>query len=156
MNFNVETKTSTFDQNRAFNEMYSNRTDQRDSSKIDGPDGGDMGGLKVIGIDASKIGNMKEAIRVMCDTITRKINELETEVDSNQAYKAPGLDTALKLYLENVARYCNNLTSSLKAFNDKLSDVQDQWAALTSSAKDKVDSNAGQFASGSQYTEQRQ
>lgn len=156
MNFNVESKTSTFDQNVAFNELHNARADQMARGSVDAANSGNMGGLSVIGIKVSEIANMKEAIRNMCNAISEKINELETDVDSNTAFKAPGLDTVMKQYLENVVAYCNNLTSSLNAFNDKLSDVQDQWDALTTDTTEKVGSNAGQFATGSKYTEQRQ
>lgn len=156
MNFNVETKTSTFDQSAAFNKMRDERDAQRDTTNTQAPSkGGFLGlsGTDVVGLNAKEILNMKQAITTMCDNIKKEIDKIQVDLDSTTAYKGEGIKNALQIYLTNVAAYCSNLTSNLKAFNDKLTDVKNQWDAATSSMGEKISGNAGQFAQGSSYTE---
>lgn len=148
MNFNVDTQKSSFNVNTSFDKMKDERAEQRDNTQTDS-----LANVGVIGLKAGEIPNMKAAITTMCDNIQNKVNEMQTEISSLDAYKGTDIDAALKNYLANVAAYCNNLTSNLKAFNDKLTDVEKAWAAATSSMSEKISGNAGNFATGSQYTE---
>ena len=99
---------------------------------------------------------MKSAITDMCNAIGAKLGEMETDIDSFNAYKGEGIDAELKSYLGKVAAYCNNLTSTLKAFNDKLTDVETQWKNVTTSMGEQIGSTGGSFATGTQYTEELQ
>ena len=152
MNFNVESKTSSFDVNKAYTDIYNNRASNQDTTKVDSPSRG-LFGDDVIGLNASKIPEMKSAIMDMCNAIDAKLNELETDIDSNSAYRGEGIDAALKNYLGRVAEYCSNLTSTLRAFNDKLTDVKNQWDAATGSMESQIGSTSGSFATGTQYQE---
>ena len=152
MNFNVESKTSSFDVNKAYTDIYNNRASNQDTTKVDAPSRG-LFGDDVIGLNASKIPEMKSAIMDMCNAIDAKLNELETDIDSNSAYRGEGIDAALKNYLGRVAEYCSNLTSTLRAFNDKLTDVKNQWDAATGSMESQIGSTSGSFATGTQYQE---
>ena len=152
MNFNVESKTSSFDVNKAYTDIYNNRASNQDTTRVDSPSRG-LFGDDVIGLNASKIPEMKSAIMDMCNAIDAKLNELETDIDSNSAYRGEGIDEALKNYLGRVAEYCSNLTSTLRAFNDKLTDVKNQWDAATGSMESQIGSTSGSFATGTQYQE---
>ena len=152
MNFNVESKTSSFDVNKAYTDIYNNRASNQDTTRVDSPSRG-LFGDDVIGLNASKIPEMKSAIMDMCNAIDAKLNELETDIDSNPAYRGEGIDAALKNYLGRVAEYCSNLTSTLRAFNDKLTDVKNQWDAATGSMESQIGSTSGSFATGTQYQE---
>lgn len=152
MNFNVESKTSSFDVNKAYTDIYNNRASNQDTTRVDSPSRG-LFGDDVIGLNASKIPEMKSAIMDMCNAIDAKLNELETDIDSNSAYRGEGIDAALKNYLGRVAEYCSNLTSTLRAFNDKLTDVKNQWDAATGSMESQIGSTSGSFATGTQYQE---
>ena len=55
--------------------------------------------------------------------------------------------------MENVKTYCINLVSQLLAFNDKLRDVRNQWQQYTSNLAGNINSTAGQYATGTRYTE---
>lgn len=148
MNFYVDTKTSSFDQNAAFDKTYGERSAQR------GNGGNEFsGGELVIGLNAKEIPNIKQAITSMCDSITAELNKIQSDTDSEVAFKGESIKVALQTYITNVTEYCNNLTSTMKAFNDKLTDVRNQWEAATSSMGEKISGNAGQFATGTQYTE---
>ena len=155
MNFNVETQASTFDVNKAYNDMYNERVSSRDENRIASPSKG-LFGDDVIGLNARKIPEMKAAITDMCNAIGAKLGEMETDIDSFNAYKGEGIDAELKSYLGKVAAYCNNLTSTLKAFNDKLTDVETQWKNATTSMGQQIGSTGGSFATGTQYTESLQ
>lgn len=155
MNFNVETQASTFDVNKAYNTMYNDRVSTRDENRTTAPSRGFFGD-DVIGLDATKIPQMKAAITDMCKAIGEKLGEMETDIDSFNAYKGEGIDTELKNYLGKVAAYCNNLTSTLRAFNDKLTDVETQWKNATTSMGQQIGNTGGSFATGSQYTENLQ
>ena len=98
MNFNVESKTSSFDVNKAYTDIYNNRASNQDTPRVDSPSRG-LFGDDVIGLNASKIPEMKSAIMDMCNAIDAKLNELETDIDSNSAYRGEGIDAALKNYL---------------------------------------------------------
>ena len=152
MNFNVESKTSSFDVNKAYTDIYNNRASNQDTTRVDSPSRG-LFGDDVIGLNVSKIPEMKSAIMDMCNAIDAKLNELETDIDSNSAYRGEGIDAALKNYLGRVAEYCSNLTSTLRAFNDKLTDVKNQWDAATGSMESQIGSTSGSFATGTQYQE---
>ena len=152
MNFNVESKTSSFDVNKAYTDIYNNRASNQDTTRVDSPSRG-LFGDDVIGLNASKIPEMKSAIMDMCNAIDAKLNELETDIDSNSAYRGEGIDAAIKNYLGRVAEYCSNLTSTLRAFNDKLTDVKNQWDAATGSMESQIGSTSGSFATGTQYQE---
>ena len=152
MNFNVESKTSSFDVNKAYTDIYNNRASNQDTTRVDSQSRG-LFGDDVIGLNASKIPEMKSAIMDMCNAIDAKLNELETDIDSNSAYRGEGIDAALKNYLGRVAEYCSNLTSTLRAFNDKLTDVKNQWDAATGSMESQIGSTSGSFATGTQYQE---
>ena len=152
MNFNVESKTSSFDVNKAYTDIYNNRASNQDTTRVDSPSRG-LFGDDVIGLNASKIPEMKSAIMDMCNAIDAKLNELETDIDSNSAYRGEGIGAALKNYLGRVAEYCSNLTSTLRAFNDKLTDVKNQWDAATGSMESQIGSTSGSFATGTQYQE---
>lgn len=156
MNFNVDAKTSTFDQSVAFNKMRDERDAQRDKSNTWAPSKGGFlgfGASDVVGLNAKEIPNMQQAITTMCESIKKEIDKIQVDLDSTTAYKGEGIKAALQTYLTNVAAYCSNLTSNLKAFNDKLTDVKNQWDAATASMGEKISGNAGQFATGSTYTE---
>lgn len=152
MNFNVENVQSTFDQSAAFNTMRNDRDSQRDTSSTDAIGKGWFG-TDVIGLNATKISDMQAAINEMVTNIQSKIGELQTEIDSEQAFKGPEMKTALEQYLTQVVTYCNNLTSNLKAFNDKLSDVKNQWETATGNMSQQVNTTGGKFSTGSSYTE---
>ena len=153
MNFIVESKTSTFDQGAAFSSLQQTRDvlshyDQKSSDFI--------GSGAIIGLNANEIPNIKESIRTMCDNITTELNKIQTDADSEVAFKGEGVKTALQEYINKVTEYCNNLISTMKAFNDKLTDVQNQWAAAVSDMSQTISSNAGQYETSTQYTEQLQ
>lgn len=159
MNFNVDTTSSSFDQNAAFDQMYSDRRSQRDNTSSNAPSKGGflgLGATDVVGLNVKEVAGMKQAITTMCDNIKKEIDKMEVDLDSTIAYQGEGIQNALQTYLTNVAAYCNNLTSNLKAFNDKLSDVEKAWNAATSNMGEKISGNAGQFAQGTAYTEQYQ
>ena len=152
MNFNVETKTSTFDQGAAFRSHVQQTEDilshyeQKDF----------VGSGEIIGLNANEIPNIKESIRTMCDNISAELNKIQTDADSEVAFKGEGVKTALQEYITKVTESCDNLISTMKAFNDKLTDVENQWKAAVGSMTDTISTSAGQYATGTQYTEQLQ
>lgn len=89
----------------------------------------------------------------MCDSIKTELDKIQSDADSEIAFKGEGVKSALQTYITNVTEYCNNLTSTMKAFNDKLTDVRNQWEAATASMGEKISTNASQFATGNAYTE---
>ena len=154
MNFNVETKTSTFDQGAAFRSHVQQTEDilshyEQKSSDF-------LGSGAIVGLNANEIPNIKESIRTMCDNITTELNKIQTDADREVAFKGEGVKNALQEYINKVTESCDNLISTMKAFNDKLTDVERQWKAAVDSMSDTISSNAGQYATGTQYTEQLQ
>lgn len=158
MNFNVGTVASEFSVGNAFDSVQSDRISQREKDSVNVVSPTSMSDFDVIGLNIVKVEPAKEAIREMCRQITEKISQIQTDANSKVAFKLGNgdFDSALKSYLEKVVLYCENLTSSLLAFNDKISEVQKQWDKLSSNTQEKVSSTSGQFATGSKYTEQNQ
>ena len=83
----------------------------------------------VVGMNVNKIPSMKAAIRTYVNKIKTQVNRLHTDVKTDKAFKSSdgSVEDAVSRYLQSVETYCNNLTSALLAFNDKLTDVEKAW-----------------------------
>ena len=171
MNFQTDTVTSSFDASASMNAMQGERDGQRTgnlgsayNAMVSNGQNSLMGWAteqlgfggydsSVVGINVNEINSMINAITDYCNAIETYLRDLNPAADSELAFKGEEVKAALNTYMENVKAYCINLVSQLLAFNDKLRDVRNQWQQYTSNLAGNINSTAGQYATGTRYTE---
>lgn len=100
-----------------------------------------MGGYDLVGINATKVDGMQQAIRTYVDNINAKIDELEN-CDPSKAFKGSAIVASQKAYIEAVKEAAHALTSRLLMFNTKLGEIKAAYIAKDSANATTVDSNA--------------
>ena len=110
----------------------------------------------VVGINASKVPEMREAIRTAVTNIQNHIDGIEAETNSTNAFRSEEIRVAVEQYVLAVKDYCKALISDLLAFSDKLESVHQSWLQSTQSfASDSIDSSKSNVSSSATYyTEQ--
>lgn len=107
----------------------------------------------IIGIKASQVEPMRAAIRTYVANIQSYLEDaiMNAEANMDTAFRGSALQDEVKTYLKKVKDYCNNLTSTLLAFSDKLADVSNAWLAATQAMSSNVSDATGAFSAGSAY-----
>lgn len=110
-------------------------------------------GYDIIGIKAGKIENMRTEIQNYVNRVQNKLNDcLETnDKELSKAIRGSALESAVNAYINKVKLYCQNVTSDLLAFSDKLADVGNQWIAATSKMAGDIGTGTTNYAAGSTY-----
>ena len=110
-------------------------------------------GYDIIGIKAGKIENMRSEIQTYVNRVQNKLNDcLETnDKELSKAIRGSALESAVNAYINKVKLYCQNVTSDLLAFSDKLADVGNQWIAATSKMAGDIGTGTTNYAAGSTY-----
>ncbi len=156
-NWVTETSKSDFDAQGVASTLSANRDATREGAQNGaGFFHGFFGasGYSVVGISADKIPTMRDAIRDYVNSIRNHLDGIEPLADANNAFKGDDIQKAVKSYVEKVKEYCQNLTSDLLAFSDKLQDALDAWESSQRSMAQGVDS-AATFDAGSEYRESK-
>lgn len=118
---------------------------------------GGIGNMNVVGINASKVPDMREQIRQSVAALQAEIDGIGKDLSSDSAYRSSVIKPEVDKYIEQVKAYCKALVSDLLAFSDKLKDVQDAWEKSTANlASGSIStSTAGMNNYTQQYTEQK-
>lgn len=119
------------------------------------PDSGSVKveGYDIVGIKASEIDNMTASIKKYVDNVQNTLSScLETNDQKlNEAIRGSQLEAAVNAYINKVKLYCQNITSDLLAFSDKLIDVGNQWIEHTKSMAASIDAGTSSYAAGTAY-----
>lgn len=115
-----------------------------------------LSGYSVVGINAAKIPDMREAIRTAVSNLQGHIDGIEAHTSSSMAFRSEDVKTAVENYVVSVKEYCKALISDLLAFSDKLQTVHDAWIGSTSTyAADSIEGSKGSLSDNTTYyTEQ--
>ena len=110
----------------------------------------------VVGINAAKVPEMREAIRNAVSNIQSHIDGIEAETNTANAFKSDEIKAAVEKYVLAVKDYAKALTSNLLAFSDKLESVHQAWLTSTQTfASESIDaSTTNVSSSATYYTEQ--
>ena len=138
---------SKWDANSKVDQLTSGREGKRDAGA-----GSSLADATVVGINANEIPNVYKEIEVYCEAIELQIKKIDEKAKSEQGFKGKGVSTALTNYITSVKYYCKNLVSQLKAFNDKLRNVEIKWEKQVEASKQAIENTSGDnFAAGSEY-----
>ena len=123
------------------------------SINVGRPGSTESSGYDIIGIKAGKIENMRTEIQNYVNRVQNKLNDcLETnDKELSKAIRGSALESAVNAYINKVKLYCQNVTSDLLAFSDKLADVGNQWIAATSKMAGDIGTGTTNYAAGSTY-----
>lgn len=111
-----------------------------------------LSGYSVVGINAEKIPEMREAIRTAVSALQGHIDGIEAHTNSSMAFKSEDVKVAVENYVVAVKDYCKALISDLLAFSDKLQTVHDAWIGSTSTyATDSIEGSKGTLTDNANY-----
>ena len=164
------TQTSSFDAEQYARNAIESRSSARSGSSVAGNYGQksffgfkyggqtaqSLSGYSVVGINAEKIPEMREAIRTAVSALQAHIDGIEAHTNSSMDFKSEDIKVAVEGYVVSVKEYCKALISDLLAFSDKLQTVHDAWLGSTSTfAADSIEGSKGTLADNTTYyTEQ--
>ena len=149
-NWETSVSASSFDAKSFANKAMEQRDAAR--SKASQWTIGGVGNMNVVGINASKVPEMREQIRTSVSNLQSKIDAIGTDLSSDKAYRSSVIKPEVDAYIEAVKTYCKALISDLLAFSDKLKDVQDAWEASTSAiASESINSSTTNMSGYSTY-----
>lgn len=160
MSWNVESTKSTFNASENVTNTIEGRDSVRSSAQVN-KDFGAVGAnflksghmYSIVGINANKIPEMREAIRNYVSGIQKHLDGFQASADSSKAFKSEVVTSSVQKYMDTVKEYCQNLTSQLIAFSDKLKDVETEWLKATQNMSQSVNDSVSNFNKGSQYSE---
>lgn len=112
-------------------------------------------GYDIVGIKATEVPKMREAINDYVNKITSYLGEAidTSKSQAKTAFRGSEAEEAVKAYLDKVKDYINNLVSHLLAFSDKLADIGNAWIDAQQNIASNVNASKGAFSEGSKYTE---
>lgn len=115
-----------------------------------------LSGYSVVGINAAKVPDMREAIRTAVSNLQGHIDGIEEHTNSSMAFKSEEVKSAVENYVLSVKEYCKALISDLLAFSDKLETVHQAWLSSTSKyASESIEGSKGSLSDNTTYyTEQ--
>ena len=160
MAWEATTQASEFDASQASETRMGERSATRDLGSGGGIFGffSGLGQDSVVGINANKIPEMRDAIRNEVNNIQSYLDGIETTASSASAFKSEEITNSVRNYLDKVKAYAQALVSDLLAFSDKLQEVYDAWLLSSQNfASDSVDTSAQQNFAGNteRYVEQK-
>lgn len=165
--WNTKNINSTFNVNESIDSMISaresNRSDAKTESAFATVVGKNKNGrdvlefnnlpqMSVVGINANQIPTVIDAIDSYINGINAYINEMDPNANASVAFKSEAVMQSLNTYMNNVKTYVLNLISNLRAFEDKLIDVKNQWESYAGNLSNTINETTGDnFAMGSSY-----
>lgn len=131
--------------------------DTRVSERISDPEGDKKGlwaavDMDVVGINASKISTITSAIDSYVKAIDSHLDGIDADAEQSGAFAGEDVQKAVRDYIGQVKTYCKNLTSQLRAFNDKLREINRVWEANRATLAGNIGQSAT-FDAGEQYKE---
>lgn len=104
----------------------------------------------VVGINAAKIPEMKQAIEDYIKKVESHLNEIKTNTSTENAMKGE-YATAVKTYVGAACDVCFKITSQLRYFEDKLTAVEQAYQQKDENLAGTISDTASDM--NSQYTE---
>ncbi len=154
-NWETQETGSTFETGSYSTAAIEGRSAERAGS-IGGPTINGIWNANVVGINASRVPEVRAQIRDSVTNLQKIIDEIGKDAESNTAYRSDVVKPQVDAYIDSVKAYCKALLSNLLAFSDKLKDVQDAWEASMDSMSSTVSTaTSGMSAFSTQYTEQK-
>lgn len=146
---------STFDAKVATDTQISDRESGRSAATtaIGGAKTGWFSSYSVVGIQASEIPNMRDAIRNYVNGITTHLDNIEPLATADNAFKNEEVQTAVQTYIAAVKKYCMNLTTQLLAFSDKLQEVYEKYEENMRTMAGNIGDSTSSLNTGTTYTE---
>lgn len=157
-NWNTETTKSEFDARRFTTDTIAGRTGRETGdSSISGRSNGLWGigadGYDIVGINANKVEDMRQAIRDYVSAIEKYLDGVDPLASADGAFKGEAVQKAVATYITNCKEYCKNLTSNLLAFSDQIGEVKRQWLAAMDRMADSISTGSKSYGSSEHYTE---
>ena len=85
----------------------------------------------VVGINANKVDDMRQAIRDYVKNIENYLDNIDPLENADGAFKSEEVQDAVSEYLKSLKEYCKNFTSGLLAFSDQIGAFKYQWLEST-------------------------
>jgi len=129
--------------------------DNRQASRSNKEGRAERSSYDVVGINATKVPAMREAIRTYVKGIHSELDKMNTNTlaSRNKALQSEEVRKSVDEYIGKVKRYSQDLTSYILTFSDKLKDVQDAWEAQGKAMASNINSTSGAMGANSGYTE---
>lgn len=106
----------------------------------------------IVGIDATKVPQMRQQIRDSVTALQTHLDGIEAQANSSNAFRSEEIKTAVENYVDAIKDYCKALISDLLAFSDKLQEVREAWEQSTQNfASDSIGSSRESLAGASEY-----
>lgn len=109
----------------------------------------------VVGINAAKVPEMRDAIRQYVNNIISSIEAVDPLSGADQAFRSEEVQASIKSYITAINQACANYVSGLLAFSDKLEDVYEAYQANISRVANNYSSVASSLEQNEKYTEQK-
>ena len=97
---------------------------------------------------------IREYVTRVQNTVDQTLNTNDAEL--NKAVRGSEVKNAVNEYIDKVKLYCQNVTSGLLVFSDKLADVGNAWITATENMASNVKSTTSSFSEGSAYVDDQQ
>ena len=139
-------KATEFNVANTFQEAINNRNREgvivNDSLKLD-PFGDDS----VVGINATQIPAIQNELEGYINDIETELQKFESDVSARIGVAGDDINTAIREYFTKVKQYLLDLVTNFRAFNDKLSAVNEAYLKFQAGEAESVQSSAGQITS---------
>ncbi len=139
-------KATEFNVANTFQEAINNRKREdvivNDSLKLD-PFGDDS----VVGINAKQIPPIQNELEEYIGEIETVLQNFESNVNAKIGVAGEDINTAIREYFTKVKQYLLDLVTNFRAFNDKLSAVNEAYVKFQSSEASTVQASAGKITS---------
>lgn len=148
----VAAKSSETNAGKSTSSLIDTRNSERTSMTTDDATKGKWAAvdMDVVGINASKISTITSAIDSYVKAIDSHLDGIDADAEQSGAFAGEDVQKAVRDYIGQVKTYCKNLTSQLKAFNDKLREINRVWEANRATLAGNIGQSAT-FDAGEQY-----
>ena len=143
-------ENATFNADSAYWKRADERSAKLNTAKVNVKK---SGSYNVVGINAKKVPDMREAIRKYVDAVEKHLNGVNELTKASSAYQSVEVQKAVQAYVKKMKEYCIGLTSQLLAFSDKIGDVLKTWEKRSTQMAADVGKTNTNFASTGKYTE---
>lgn len=129
-------------------------TEEVKSAKITGLNSTAMQANTVVGIRVQQIPYIKAAINDYLAVIEADLDGIETAAKVDVAFQSEDVTMAVQKFVIAIKEDSKKLISYLRAFNDKLSDVQSAYEAATRTLSENVNTTTNAYSGREAYKEE--